>query len=189
MPKAGRPVDFGPGGSLPPGSSTTVTSAYAAGDGTPLDITLTIKEFSGQAEMLLAASGCESCTLTVELLALGTVVDTVVHQGAWPELRATGKFGSVLRDAPLVVASAGPAGAPLEVVETVFSGQTVVYPAGFVINDVAFLPEAAPVVGDLNGDSAVNAADLAMLLGAWGPCSGQVDAADLAILLGGWGPC
>ncbi len=45
------------------------------------------------------------------------------------------------------------------------------------------------------GDCAVNAPDLAVLLGAWGPCSGcaadlngdgAVDALDLAILLGAW---
>lgn len=50
---------------------------------------------------------------------------------------------------------------------------------------------------DLDGSGAVDAADLAMLLGAWGPSSGgcedltgdgTVDAADLAILLGAWGP-
>ncbi len=51
---------------------------------------------------------------------------------------------------------------------------------------------------DLNGDNSVNAADLALLLGAWGPNPGHaadfngdntVDAADLAPLLGAWGPC
>ena len=44
----------------------------------------------------------------------------------------------------------------------------------------------------------VNAADLATLLGAWGPnaghpadltCDGFVGADDLAIMLGAWGPC
>ncbi len=49
---------------------------------------------------------------------------------------------------------------------------------------------------DLNCDGVVNAADLAILLGAWGgigaadlDASGDVNAADLAILLGEWGPC
>ncbi len=51
---------------------------------------------------------------------------------------------------------------------------------------------------DLNGSGAVDAADLAQLLGAWGPCpgcttdlngSGAVDASDLAQLLGAWGDC
>ncbi len=57
---------------------------------------------------------------------------------------------------------------------------------------------AAPCDSDLDGDGAVGAADLAMLLGSWGPCEdcpadfngdNVVDAADLAQLLGAWGPC
>jgi trimeric autotransporter adhesin len=53
--------------------------------------------------------------------------------------------------------------------------------------------------GDLDGDGSVAAADLGMLLGAWGPVpeeepadldgSGAVDASDLAVLLGAWGVC
>jgi hypothetical protein len=49
------------------------------------------------------------------------------------------------------------------------------------------------------GVGAVDGADLAVLLGAWGECpkgcvadidgNGIVDAADLAILLGAWGSC
>ncbi len=51
---------------------------------------------------------------------------------------------------------------------------------------------------DLDGDGAVGAADLAELLGNWGPCEGcpadldgddAVGAFDLALLLGNWGPC
>ena len=51
---------------------------------------------------------------------------------------------------------------------------------------------------DLDGDGSVSAADLAMLLGSWGPCpgcpadfdgDGSVSAADLAQLLGAWGDC
>ncbi len=53
--------------------------------------------------------------------------------------------------------------------------------------------------GDLDGDGTVGPADLAILLGSWGPCpqngdcpadldgDGVVDAADLAMLLGNWG--
>jgi hypothetical protein len=60
---------------------------------------------------------------------------------------------------------------------------------------LSFLGEHAnpvPPVADLNGDGAVNAADLAVLLGAWGTASadltgdGVVDAADLGVLLGSW---
>jgi hypothetical protein len=53
-------------------------------------------------------------------------------------------------------------------------------------------PTADPA--DLDGDGAVGAADLAILLGQWGgPGSGDLDgdgsvgAADLAVLLGAWG--
>ena len=51
---------------------------------------------------------------------------------------------------------------------------------------------------DLDGDGDVDAADLGLLLGAWGPNPGDpadldgnavVDAGDLAILLGNWGSC
>lgn len=56
----------------------------------------------------------------------------------------------------------------------------------------------APCPPDLNIDGNVSAADLALLLGSWGPCAGciadldddgSVTAADLAQLLGSWGPC
>jgi len=51
---------------------------------------------------------------------------------------------------------------------------------------------------DLTGNFVVNAADLALLLGAWGANPGNpadfdgngvVNAADLASMLGNWGPC
>lgn len=57
---------------------------------------------------------------------------------------------------------------------------------------------ATPCAGDLDGDGAVGAADLAALLGAWGPAiggfadldaDGGVGAGDLAVLLGAWGAC
>jgi agmatine deiminase len=52
--------------------------------------------------------------------------------------------------------------------------------------------------GDLDGSGTVDAADLAVLLGAWGACAGcssdfdgngAVDGSDLAVLLGSWGGC
>jgi hypothetical protein len=52
--------------------------------------------------------------------------------------------------------------------------------------------EAGGPSADLDGDGVVNAADLAILLGAWGTAGadldgdGTTDAADLAILLGAW---
>ena len=50
-------------------------------------------------------------------------------------------------------------------------------------------------LGDLNGDDAVDGADLGLLLGAWGTSAvgpdlngdGVVDGADLGLLLGNWG--
>ncbi len=51
---------------------------------------------------------------------------------------------------------------------------------------------------DLDGDGNVGAFDLAVLLGAWGPCvgcpedldgDGAVGPFDLALMLGSWGPC
>ncbi len=55
-----------------------------------------------------------------------------------------------------------------------------------------------PCPGELTGDGVVDAADLAVLLGAWGPCPGcdadfdgdaLVGGPDLAVLLGAWGNC
>lgn len=64
------------------------------------------------------------------------------------------------------------------------------------VDGLHFHPQPMPpATGDLDGNGVVNASDLAILLGAWGPCdacsadlnaSGAVDAADLAILLGAW---
>ncbi len=60
------------------------------------------------------------------------------------------------------------------------------------------VPDVCDCRADFNGDTIVEAADLAMLLGAWGESTrkhgdltadGTVDATDLAILLGSWGRC
>lgn len=63
------------------------------------------------------------------------------------------------------------------------------------LDDFAFC-DWAPNDHDLTGDGIVNAADLAVLLGNWGPClggcygdfvvDGVVGPADLAVLLGNW---
>ena len=60
--------------------------------------------------------------------------------------------------------------------------------------------QVASCTADLNGDGVVNAADLAVILGNWGPIppgdpaadlngDGTIGPADLAILLGNWGAC
>ncbi len=58
------------------------------------------------------------------------------------------------------------------------------------------LPSLPPAcAGDFNDSGAIDAGDLAILLGAWGGPGGDVDgngttdAADLAFLLGSWGTC
>jgi hypothetical protein len=55
---------------------------------------------------------------------------------------------------------------------------------------------AGGCTGDLNGDTVVDAGDLAVMLGAWGTADsadldgdGIVAGSDLSILLGAWGPC
>jgi hypothetical protein len=59
-------------------------------------------------------------------------------------------------------------------------------------------PMKSECTGDIDGSGEIDAADLAELLGAWGPNpghpadlneDGEVDATDLALLLGAWGPC
>lgn len=67
------------------------------------------------------------------------------------------------------------------------------------VTAVTIGPDSRQVcLGDMDGSGAVNAADLALLLGRWGPNpdhpadlneDGQVGPADLALLLGAWGPC
>jgi hypothetical protein len=59
-------------------------------------------------------------------------------------------------------------------------------------------PIGPPQPADLDGDGQVDAADLGLLLGAWGPCAapcdadldgdGTIDGADLGLLLAAWAP-
>lgn len=61
------------------------------------------------------------------------------------------------------------------------------------------LGDACDCIGDLDGDSAILAEDLIILLSRWGPCpktcdadlddSGSIDGADLSELLSNWGSC
>ncbi|MBX3356309.1 MAG: hypothetical protein KF724_11505 [Phycisphaeraceae bacterium] len=57
---------------------------------------------------------------------------------------------------------------------------------------------APPCPADLTGDGVVNGADIALVLGSWGPCvgcpadltgDGVVNGADISTVLGAWGPC
>ncbi len=71
--------------------------------------------------------------------------------------------------------------------------QSALYVVGG-ITTARLLNDLQQVLGDLNGDGTVDAADLGILLGAWGSAGGAadlnddgiVDAADLGILLGSW---
>jgi hypothetical protein len=57
-----------------------------------------------------------------------------------------------------------------------------------------FFSSGSACIGDINSDGVIGAADLALLLGAWGTPNpsadlngdGNVSAADLALLLGNW---
>lgn len=75
---------------------------------------------------------------------------------------------------------------------------------GFLNFHITPSPPQFPCAADLNGNGVVDAADLAILLGAWGPCpdppgpcpadlfgagDGFVSGNDLAVLLGNWGSC
>ena len=71
--------------------------------------------------------------------------------------------------------------------------------SGTIVGDASFditSEPGDPCTGDLDGDCAVGASDLANPLASWGPCAGcpadvdgngVVDAADLAFLLSNWG--
>lgn len=79
-------------------------------------------------------------------------------------------------------------------------GSTIIGHGGFFTNawivtlDVP-VPSCPADVAPAGGDGVVNAADLSVLLGAWGTPAVDLDgdgvagASDLAILLGAWGPC
>ena len=88
---------------------------------------------------------------------------------------------------------------PVHVQNLIVAGTTRGGTSGFV--DFLALKYAGQggLLGDLDGDGSVGPADLAILLGSWGPCGDcgdcpadldgdcTVGAADLAILLGNWG--
>jgi poly(3-hydroxybutyrate) depolymerase len=68
----------------------------------------------------------------------------------------------------------------------------------FFSQHVARGTACAPCPMDLDRNGAVDGADIAILLGSWGPCSncvadldrsGSVDGTDLAAILAAWGPC
>jgi len=82
------------------------------------------------------------------------------------------------------------------------SGNVIGYrplPSRFINKVLGTVGSAAPPCpADLNHDGKVNGADLGLMLGSWGLCSGcpadlngdgRVNGADLGLLLGAWGNC
>lgn len=99
--------------------------------------------------------------------------------------------GPIVIDELRILAEGAPPQPPIDAIEVRGSGLASL----LIGNPEVTLPEPARCVGDLNGDAVVNAADLAILLGAWGTGGSDLDgdgvvtAADLAVLLGAWGDC
>lgn len=89
-------------------------------------------------------------------------------------------------------------GASLDLSASIFEIQVGVARQGHMVSGtlVPVLPASCPA--DIDGSGEVGPADLATLLGAWGPCSscaadinadGLVGADDLAAILSAWGVC
>ncbi len=142
----------------------------------PLDVSLTIEaEFAFQMGLVQTSPpGADSCAATTGLISPF----------------ATGTFCS---ETPLPVALEPGVYWPF-VATSALNG----VPCDTAGNNDYILRVTCSCDGDLNGNGLVNAADLAALLGAWGPnpghpadfnFNGVVNAADLAVLLGAWGPC
>ena len=79
-------------------------------------------------------------------------------------------------------------------IETLFEAWDELFLRGLALD----LTADEECTGNINGDGQTDAADLALLLGAWGPNpgnpadlnnDGDVNAADLSLLLGAWGLC
>ena len=107
---------------------------------------------------------------------------------AWTSDVATGP-GSRYRLAAIVASEDG---AMLTWQGGLSTGASDIWAARIGADGVLGAPPSV-VVGDLNNDGVVDAADLTILLNQWGTAGtadlnndGVVDAADLAILLGNW---
>ncbi|MBL9118596.1 MAG: hypothetical protein JNL80_01630 [Phycisphaerae bacterium] len=83
-------------------------------------------------------------------------------------------------------------GALLELVDSEYV-QKGAFGAAEQVVGIAFANVTCP--GDFDGDGFIDAADMAILLGAWSSIGGDLNgdkitnSVDLAILLGAWGPC
>ena len=135
-----------------------------------------------------AATGAITATYQTTTT-LGTVAGMVFHPTTGELLIADGDFGGT---------------ANLYRFDPKSGTLSLIGPTGVAISNsngfagLEFVPQSAPPCpADLDGNGAVEAADLAQMLGAWGTAKsaadldgdGTVGAADLAVLLGAWGPC
>lgn len=134
----------------------------------------------------------------------GFVLSTNLSLPAPLPLNVQGAFGAF--GAGFYVTYTGGTLSSLDILDALgtyeYNGLTVFYwtiqdgpvePVGMIFESITIRLPA-----DLDGDGAVAAADLAILLGAWGPCAGceadlngdgSVDGNDLGLLLAAWGPC
>lgn len=88
-------IGFGPAGALPPGARVDL-NVSAQLDGQLAQLHLTIQETGGglAAVSFDAGAACEPCSLIVEALVDGKVVDSVTHKSRVPAILATGALGS-----------------------------------------------------------------------------------------------
>ena len=150
------------------------------------------------------------------MLAIGTVcpsVGTTFQTLAYNDDAPLCSSGGTQNLASFIDATNGGATGPFAgfpLTQDLVSGQTYYIVAGSftaTANVTSTLridgpPQTGSCLGDLNLDGIVNGADLGLLLGAWGACSGGtpgcigdlnldgvVNGADLDLLLGAWGAC
>ncbi len=144
----------------------------------PLDAVAALKVFDH-------ADGSEAATVSLNQLPPGTryIEPFFVLPGTTKTVSATLVF---LEPSPLRVYD----------VRLLLAQDGAFQPVGTVMVTNA-PPNTPPCVADLDHNGHVDAADLAILLGAWGLAGssadltgdGLVSGADLAVLLGAWGPC
>jgi hypothetical protein len=136
--------------------------------------------------------------------------------------KLVGVYDACPPNGALIACTVDPAGAPVNLAVPVIAGQSYWVRIGSTPGTCSNAPLVfTETCGNLcppdcvtsatfapPPDGIVDGADLAFLLGAWGPCpaggccsdtvssatfqpppDGVVDAADLAFLLGSWGPC
>ncbi|MDZ4753495.1 MAG: hypothetical protein SGJ11_03250 [Phycisphaerae bacterium] len=173
----------------PIGSTTTIGDFFVAGTVT---LTAGITGFGA----VFTDVDVEGSTTITALAADGTVLGTV----AAPATTGDGQFSfasiavqGLPRIAKIHIISGNLPLAPGNI-DDAANGDDTVAMDDFIYGE----PVNLECESDLNGDGQVGAADLAILLGAWGPVGaspsdfngdGEVAAWDLAWLLGKWGPC